>query len=164
MIYSIKKGKHDFFPPEIPCLYRTPVGFSKTYKVEFYSSCVYDMKGDRDQADWNKGGGFSFNLFNNTQDAIMWSWRSNTKEIEIGAYWHIDGKKFSKYLSSTQRYAEITIKRHSDFWRVSSGGYSTDIKLADFTWAKKLGLWFGGENNEEGDFGGVAPNNMKIKI
>jgi len=94
--YTVLKGKHPFrlggVLPPVPSVRmdRERIG----WRVRFAENCAYSLIG-LDQGDWNKGGGISFDLLTNHQNAAMWGWRYNplTGLIEMTAYCHIDGKR-----------------------------------------------------------------------
>ena len=183
MEFSIKKGKRDFCPRDSIAIWLTSRLKSIYYEVYFHESCLYDMGKDKDQLDWNKGGGVSFHMFTNTDDAIMWVWRSlpKTREIEVTMYWHIknSGKKFHvskktfkvKIEKEWSEKIEIELIKLSDKdWTLLISDSNTTETIdrvtirKDFLLARSIGVFFGGENNSEGEFGGVAPQEMKLRI
>lgn len=170
MIYKVKKGKHDFWPFEIPWIYFK----RKTFKwvLRDMSKAEYDMRPDEDQWDWNKGGGVSFSLTNNNKDAVMWAWRynPNTGKHEYCMYIH-DGTASPIIRPRVDDVSEITLvvdyknRTYDMIFLTPEGQFIFDWQYRHKkTISKRIGLWFGGANNEEGAFGGVAPQDLEIEL
>lgn len=169
---KIKKGNHDTSPPDIPW-----VRFKVTelvWNVKMFSGTDYNILPDKDQWDINKGGGVSFNLLDNTKDSIMWGWRFNPKTNchDYFLYTHKNGDRIiSDIMLQVPKgeLVEIVFKRDGLDWdclfihgkTVAKGTYT---QRKTFTLNKEITLYFGGENNEEGEQGGVAPQDMLIYI
>lgn len=64
--------------------------YQKSFK--FTESCRYNLYTE-DQMDWNKLYGVSFGIFGIHKNSVRFVWRYNLtkQDIEIGAYWYIDG-------------------------------------------------------------------------
>lgn len=173
-IYTVKAGKHDFWPPEP----RTPhfrQGFSWTWEVVFDATCRYTLPGE-DQGDFNKGGGVSFNLLSNNRNAVMWGWRYQPKNdmIQLCLYINKDGKKQIGHDGDLVQ-LEIPIAERAKIQLTYLGGNTwamgfywldaddriIDAELVHFTIKTptilyRLGLWFGGNR--------PAPNDMQVWV
>jgi hypothetical protein len=90
---TIKKGKHKV---KSPLKIYTNNVYTKNIII-FTDSTAYTFEGkkEKDQEDWNVGGGLSENLFNQYRSSIFWLWRYNptTNKFEIGARFYKDDKK-----------------------------------------------------------------------
>ena len=97
MIWTVKRGRHKFWPSKglgLPKVRQRPTIFY--YNVNLSESAIYLLDGN-DQLDWNKGAGVSFNLFTNHKNSWMWAWRYNpeTNKFEVTYYIH-DGNEIYK--------------------------------------------------------------------
>ena len=172
--YTIRPGKHDFFPPEIPWIRRKPTYLR--WEVHFSVNSRYKLPG-ADQQDWNKGGGLSFNMLNNHKDSTMWSWRYNPELglMELSTYSHLagaiskgqDGEDKPVFTAPIGRdHPRTIIELKIDYtqnryiWVFSAKNMTTAIVVVPFShsksWTKDLGLWFGG--NQE------APKRIDIYL
>lgn len=80
--FSFKYG----FIPVVPSVV---VGKSnETYEVSVDTDFDIPYPDDND---WQKGGGFSFNLFNNHEDSVMWVFRILNHKVQYSSYAHVDG-------------------------------------------------------------------------
>lgn len=88
--YITVEGKHDFYPIETPSIRNKPTKL--LFKFKYYDNFTYYYD-NLEWRDWLKGGGISFNLISNFEDAIMWVFRYNyiTNKIEHTAYLRING-------------------------------------------------------------------------
>lgn len=161
-IYTVKQGKHDFWPPEprTPHLSR---GLSWQWDVVFDASCRYALPGE-EQEDFNKGGGVSFKLFSNSTDAVMWAWRHTPQgdKVDITLYVNRKGKHeigepgklvlsgvpLAKRVRIVLTYNgggnwSLTVAPHDSIGRITDiGTMYANIKTPSIVW--RLGLWFGG--------------------
>lgn len=182
--YTVPKGQHAFkiggILPAVPVVRR---GIERVeWRVKFAPNCAYSLTGV-DQGDWNKGGGVSFDLLENHQDAAMWGWRYNplTGLIELTAYCHINGKRpFLKGSAYSQSHpgvsgevclevefgmeAVVTLvigrkEKRYDLYFAIAGGKQYKVGVP-YTHNKTMGRiihpWFGGNN--------AAPHRMDIDI
>jgi len=180
--YTVSKGNHAFkiggILPPVPVVRK---GIERVeWRVKFAPNCAYSLLGP-DQMDWNKGGGVSFDLLTNHQDAAMWAWRYNplTGVIEMTAYCHIDGKRpFLKGSSYSQSHpgvsgevclevelgveAVVTLligrkEKRYDLYFGLKGGRQYQVGVPynhDKTIGRIINPWFGGNN--------TAPHRMDI--
>ena len=65
-----------------------------TRKFIFTDSCVYNLQ-DENQSDWNKLFGIFLGLFGIHKNSFRFVWRyvERCNNIEIGAYWYLNGKR-----------------------------------------------------------------------
>ena len=162
--YTVQAGKHDFRPVDSLGIV-APWVKEATYKVRFGPDCAYTLPGE-DQADWNKGGGFTFSLFSNTKNAVMWAWRWSPAigRIQLCAYWHKGGKAFYAETENDFPFAValvedlvIRIFKTGKVWAVqftAANGTFSRITTATGTPVRPIGLWFGGNR--------PAPKEMSI--
>jgi hypothetical protein len=160
--YTVKAGKHDFWPPEL----RTPYNLNRLEYLEwvviFDASCAYHLPGE-DQKDFNKGGGISFDLLSNTRNAVMWAWRYNPQvdQIELCGYWHNAGIRYigegpelwQMRVNFGER-VKVRIYRQGQSWRVKFTRLDVDKEPMESVeagqviytgkYGYRIGLWFGG--------------------
>lgn len=165
--YTVKRGRHDFKPTDSFYLV-APWNKEVNFKVKFLDTCAYYLRGE-DQKDWNKGGGFSFSLFSNLKNSVMWAWRyaPETRKLELSAYWHENGET---HYAETENSApvivgfneEIEIRIYKpgvhwyvDFTRKNGSLYSVQTGLKGWP-IRPIGLYFGGNN--------VAPKGMDVSV
>jgi hypothetical protein len=155
-----------------------------SYTVVFDSSAVYDWKGDPDQLDWNKGGGFALDWKRNDRDNLMWAWRYNPDagEFELTTYinWkykrrigHYDSRVLLR--ARPDELISIQFNRTDNKWwevvyqNVMTGelfSHQVEVRIAPKL-ARRIYPWFGGANNarppmDQIDYGGVPNKKMKI--
>lgn len=113
--YITVEGKHDFYPVE-PIIIRKGVEHM-IYKFRYDSTFTYFYE-NLEWRDWLKGGGLSFNLTSNYQEAIMWVFRYNylTDKIEHTAYLRINGNLIKGYLPESEYDDIMLINNPSKFW------------------------------------------------
>lgn len=180
--YTVSKGKHAFkvggILPPVPVVRKDIERVE--WRIKFAPNCAYSLTGP-DQLDWNKGGGVSFDLFDNHTDAAMWGWRYNplTGLVELTAYCHINRKrpflKGSNYSQShpgvsgevclevePEMEAVVTLligrkEKRYDLYFALAGGRTYQVGVP-YTHNKTVGriinAWFGGNN--------AAPHRMDI--
>lgn len=172
MIQTVKKGRHDFKPNRLVINRRDKLEFS----VMFWPSCRYDFQGDGDQLDWNKGGGWAYNIFSNHVTSNLWAWRyiPENDKIEFCHYVH-DSRTVRK--SEAIFAVNINQKVHGVLDASRSGKefslaleapnlqpVESIFKVKDIPERSRMVWgWFGGENNSPGKFGGVAPHEMSYE-
>jgi hypothetical protein len=191
--YTVQKGGHVFrLWGVVPALPRIRHGVeTMTWLVRFDPNCAYSLPGE-EWKDWNKGGGVSFDLFDNHVDSTMWAWRYNpvTGMVQLTAYSHVDGErpriKNSMYSQRFPMEADGEVAFATEF------GFTTRISLQidreesryDWSfmavgaasawpasqefdhnrqWSRDIGGWFGGKNDKTGKQT-VAPHRMDIGI
>ena len=173
-IYTVKAGKHDFFPPEL----RTPHlsrGLSWTWEVVFDATCRYIMPtGHQDNI--NKGGGFSMDVLSNKRNGVMWGWDYNVENdaVELSQYVNRNGAYEVGYEGRQMQLgvpigsrARITITYigknnwqfdfahlNADKQPIASARSYANIKTSAIVW--RIGLYFGGSV--------PAPNDMQVWV
>lgn len=163
-IQTVRKGRHDFKPNRLIINSRDKLEFT----VRFWPSCRYDFKGDADQLDWNKGGGWSYNLFSNHVLSNMWAWRyaPENDKIQFGHYCHIDRKVvktetiFEANINTLVPGILDTSSSRKEFSLII-GSAENIFEVGRLPEISRM-IWgyFGGDNNSPGPFGGVAPHDM----
>jgi len=165
--YSVKRGSHDFKPTDSFYLV-APWGKEVNFKVKFSDNCAYYLS-DGDQKDWNKGGGFSFSLFSNLKNSVMWAWRyaPEIRKMELSAYWHEKGKahyaeteNFEPVIVDFNEEIEVRIYKPGvhwfvDFTRKNGSLYSVNTEMKGWP-IRPIGLYFGGNK--------PAPKDMEVSI
>lgn len=137
---------------------------------QFLEESKYDWEGDKDQEDWNKLGGLTFNLYPRNKDALLIGWRySPEKEaFEVVAYINENGdnlpieSKMIEYIANERGSVEITRKGKEfkyTFFKESGISWqemtTVTLKIRKGFWfAFRSEPWFGGENNSKGQYGG----------
>lgn len=187
--FKVKKGKHTFFStrfPWLPCL-KTYINknsfiidFELSEQTKYYM--LLDDGYDKDQYDWNiKVAPHSFGIpFN--KYAIMPAVRFDpiNNLFEITCY---SNNNFS-YKAGTEE-NEVMLKGDVGKYRWEAKKLETstwEMKISGFLnnqWVTVKTVhtvdsnsnivivapsWFGGENNEKGEYGGVAPQDLLIRI
>lgn len=173
MKQCIKKGKHDF-SFDFPSFCWNPS--SQSYSITPLEGTDYNVLPDKDQWDWNKGGGFTFSLLSNTTYAVMWAWRYNPllQVMEYALYTHDKSydERFKVELLGSAPINEIVVielrvEKKEYVAKFNSSLVSTTLKAPKSHSRKlcrKIGMWFGGANNEPGPYGGVAPQDMCFEV
>ncbi|MEL7122784.1 MAG: hypothetical protein AAFO07_25280 [Bacteroidota bacterium] len=179
--YYVEIGKHRFKPTRTN-LYRHKDLGRIEYAVVFPESCEYDFEGDLDQWDWNKGAGLSQDWKRNDKDAIMWAWRYNvdSSRFELTSYVHRKYKRFIgrglsdeiMLIANTGDLVTIEFQRYDDKkWGIiftnHSQQFTNQIEVnlrKNPRYSRSIAPWFGGANNSDGPFGGVAPHDMILLI
>jgi hypothetical protein len=86
-ILTIKEGRHRAQPYDLTWNDES----QRAYEWTTNDTWVYDL-GNRNQCDWNKLTGYSFEPFTNHQDAIMVAWRYDLQgHLLFAPYYHEDG-------------------------------------------------------------------------
>ena len=154
MIYEVKKGKHSFRSGLcLPKIRKRPSIL--TYEVILSGSAIYVLDNE-DQLDWNKGGGYSFDLFTNHKNSFMWAWRYNIEKavFEVTHYVH-DGDKIHKgdnsFLSvpAGQKFIiDVTIQKDKYlFWMQSGNNLVENVVYHNSKQGnivREINPWFGG--------------------
>lgn len=188
--YTIKPGQKDWSPKEFPTIWNCRKR-KVVIKTFFHENCLYDWGADQDQLDWNKTGGMSGAFLNNNKNAIMHAWRPNpeTMKIESTVYSHVDGKthwgnKDGAVMGTIDPFKkEVSVleirpidskgrKHHCLMYAEDKEGVLIDGTQAEsivvfsknFWLVKRLGTWFGGQNNAKGEFGGQASQFMQMWV
>lgn len=182
--YTVPKNKHAFLLwgklIPVPAIRKDVKNISWT--VQFDQTCAYDL-GMPDQRDWNKGGGLSFDMITNHEDAAMWGWRYNpaAKVIELTAYCHINGKRpilhKTMYSEKKGTDGEVCLEcgfadtvrismqvdrqesRYDFNFMVVDSGESWPVGVAFMhgkRWSRLIHAWFGGNR--------AAPHKMDIRV
>ncbi len=84
----VDTNEHGFKPRENT--YNKRVEYS--YEYYFDSTCIYTLN-QVDQQDWNKLGGFSFDLHTNHQNSFMIGWRYMDGYFQLAPYQHLNGQR-----------------------------------------------------------------------
>lgn len=171
MTFKTRINKHDFWPPEIPWPRWKPTQLG--FIIIPDEDAKYSLPG-REQEDWLKVFGLSFNWFNHQKEAAMVAMRYNpqTDLWEYTSYLHVNsktikGKKIadSEVMLMAPRgrkvYAWIKIDYDQKIYTVSFSHDPQTIQDScqhPFTHnrklAKTLGMYFGSNNK--------APNVFKV--
>lgn len=170
--YRVKKGKHTFKPYVLDIRHNI-------------STVVWDgMMGEGtdytlpypDSRDWNKGGGFSFDMLTNHEDSFMWGWRWNAEAQahELCAYCHIGGvrkiaqngkeapdpadREVMLRVPLGQKFRVLVEVRNGAYWFVFASGRAANRCFVTHAhkkkWVRRVGPWFGGNR--------AAPNDMEL--
>lgn len=174
--YTILKGQKDFKPSPLPKMFLGR-GDSRFGGAAFFdNSCIYDWGADRDQKDYNKLAGVSLRLAApKNHSAVMVAWRPllATNQIEVAPYFNYESGKFligqqTLKLNPNQKFS-FHISQKGKTWSVVLFNEDThDLVTASYTYnfiSKQqwsIDPWFGGENNELGDYGGTASQDMTL--
>lgn len=170
--YRVRKGKHGFTPYLIDV--RRTIS-TVVWDGMFGQGTDYALPYP-DNRDWNKGGGFSFDLLTNHEDSFMWGWRWNAdvQAHELCAYCHIDGvRKVAKNgkvpvdpadpevmlrVPFGQKFRVLVEVRDGAYWFVFASGRAANRCFVIHThkkrWARRIGPWFGGNR--------AAPQDMEL--
>lgn len=166
--YSVEAGQHDYTPKQLFGGVFNRINTSKIdaleYEAYFDSSSIYTHPLSDDQIDWNKGGGFSFDLLTNHNNSVMWAWRW-TPELggfEISGYAHISGERFMfdlPYLVvAPNEVFFVSIKElESKTWRVSLSDKKGNSIYKEVWFktqgkkARRIEPWFGGNLASQND-------------
>lgn len=170
--YTVKKGKHSFQPMPFPKIWTgTKKAFGGT--ASFSESCIYDWGNDKDQKDFNKLCGAALSLFapkHWNSAMIGWRWNPQRSVFEVAPYFNRKKAVIIGDIISVQPNEEFTflISQNGKQWTttlVTADGNSS-TKTVDYAINSALTTnvhaWFGGANNEEGEFGGVASHDMTL--
>jgi len=174
--YTILQGQRDFKPSPLPELFLGR-GDSRFSGVAFFdNSCIYDWGTDRDQKDYNKLAGVSLRLAApKNHSAVIVAWRPlpATNQIEVAPYFNYESGKFfigqqTLKLNPNQKFS-FHISQKGPLWSiVLFNEDSHDLVTASFSYSFiskqqwSIDPWFGGANNELGDYGGVASQDMTL--
>lgn len=158
--YVIKKGNH-YATLNINRLRVFNFKNSVKYKVMFDESVLYDTKGDG--GDINKLCGFTDVNSTVHRDSIRFGWRANNnrQQVDIFAYWYVDGIRNSLFLDSLELHEihELKLSIEKDTYR-----FQVDNQIF-VTYRKKRGSiglrtrlfpYFGGDLK--------APHNIRIYL
>lgn len=173
---EVSIGRHQFKPAPIT-LYKHRQLQSLSYDIVFDESCMYDMEGDMDQLDWNKGLGVSLDWKRNDKDAIMWAWRANpdSNRMELTLYAHKKYKRIVGYngnevLLTAKPYEKVSIeinRMDREEWEMTFVNHDQGtinqaiVKMRkNPCYSRRINAWFGGANNAPGPYGGLAPDYM----
>ena len=161
-LYEVKAGEHDYKPKQpfggVLSRFKTSEIDAIEYSIWFDSSSIYVHPESDDQIDWNKGGGWSFDLLTNHNNSVMWAWRwtPELQAFEISAYAHISRERFlfdTPYLI-VKPYEKffVTIREYEPkTWRVtlrdSDNAIYKEVKFStQGKKARRIEPWFGGNN------------------
>lgn len=143
---------------------------------------------DSDVYDWNyKLGGWAPTLEKGNRNGVMFAGRPNPKvknELEFCFYQNIDGKNYpyedriirlkidpnDKWRLYVKIQREAPKRLEMEVWteRISDSAQLMDpishafFMTKDFASYREIFLWFGGENNSDGEFGGVPDKDITI--
>lgn len=170
--YKIKTGKKKFTPWQCPYPVRTKELFLN-YQIRFDNSCWYDWGIDKDRYDINKIGGVSdlFQLRNNNSFRFGWRPSYDRYKFELLAYEKDKNGDFGFYGLGTVMsgdVAKLTLY-NTDKLRITAESPTSPkdtifTKPLDFKLGRVSNLHFGGEDNSEGKFGGVASQDMSLEL
>ena len=158
--YYFKKGKHYSFP----LVLAINRGLKKiTWDIVLNEDCNYVLKDgndiSKDQYDWNKLCGAFFNKFSGRYNSAMMGWRYNIEkdEIELAAYYHVDGSRdMFKPMMTVKRKEAFSVVLHIDWqkkvyrWDMKKVGFEAFHEMP-FTHQHKLcgfvNFYFGGNKS-----------------
>lgn len=161
--YYVNKGAHDFRPMDGNIFPHKARGYEWT--VKFDKSCYYNWLPDADQYDANKGGGVTKAFTSNTDHTVLWGWRPSIYKdgMEVFCYINMEGHTILHSTLVTIPFDstyKIRIEPVNGVWYYN--GHNTNVPVTK--WIRRTGLWFGGNNNSPGPWGGVAPHKMFIYV
>lgn len=174
--YRVKRGKHQFvkttFPwlPQLPCPILLRRKWSREWTFKFTEDSTYNMLPDKDQWDWNKLCGIAFSIPPNKNNVMVgWRWNPNTNKIEVVPYWNYDYSIIVGTPVPIKLNTEVKIRIEKTFLDTYSiyinGNKSISVQTKkNYLFAYTTSLWFGGANNSEGPYGGVAPKDLEINV
>ena len=127
------------------------------YDVVFTHTCRYDI-GNANQGDINKLFGIGYWPHHSYQ-SVRFGWNYlSSDNINIHAYWYLNGERYSKYLGSVKigmRHTYVIMpSEKSHNLQVIGRGISCTVPVPGSRFAYRLGPYFGGNQ--------VAPHNMTI--
>lgn len=169
--YWIEPGKKDFKPFEIPCHCPTRLIKRVDYKFYFEENCWYDWQGDQDIFDMNKLGGVTDAFSANNRTSVMLTFRPSSIQGNTDVFLYFNKKDGSFSISpklftlEPKQLVSGSLIRNGRKWTFVSG----DVEYS-FTWDKSpfitrvITPYFGGENNADGPFGGVASQRMDLYL
>lgn len=174
--YDIKKGRSKFTPWQFPYPVRTKKLFLN-YQIRFSDSCWYDWRNgtdqDQDQYDINKIGGVAdlFQFRNHNSFRFGWRPAKERNVFELLTYEKDRNGNFDFDVLATVKsgdLAQLTLY-NTDRLRITAQSPTTPKKTIftkplDFKFGRVSNLHFGGENNSEGEFGGVASQDMSLEL
>lgn len=182
--YSIKRGYTAFRPIACPLPALTCSGFSFTAILD--SSCWFsadEVGSDKDRADWLKLTGITaaFSLNNRRSALIAWRPTDVPDTFAITAYtndskgsWKIGGPGFKiatvkagEQFSGRVRFEQYLFTDAVEYYIDTLSGTFTATHDFDKPWHclyREIGPWWGGANNEPGDYGGAAPKDATLQL
>lgn len=178
MLLYVKKGQHDFRPINQPFELPLILNSNRKFRWEFSfdKSCLYNHQNDNDlKWDWNKGGGVSLSLFDNTKNSAIWAFRANYENgtISVAPYFNSNSGIVQPWNGDIQEFypdqkGEATIWREKRKWfvkikHITNQAHIQKAQTLKAPWVvKTIGAWFGGYDNDQNALGGVAPQDMKM--
>jgi hypothetical protein len=174
--YEVKEGNHAFQPYSLSKDRFSPDGNIYLFSVEvvFQPNCIYDWGNDGDRFDWNKLDGMSFDWRVNNKNSLIPAWRcSNGETIDVVTYQNKEygffpGKKIVTTVRPNEKvlfeyYCYKDEKKITSIITHKGVVYEEDfIFNNDINFFYLFDPWHGGANNAEGEFGGVASQNMDL--
>jgi len=175
--YVVKKG-HSQFTPKKSVMIPFRVGDQINITISFDKSCLYYWPNDNDFYDFNKISIFSRSDINN-KDSFMIGWRPSDDRKTIEVTWYFNDRDGNKW------YSKSLIKKVFPFEEIeafvyptdSRGGYHFGFYGKDKNTVDKYSFgnydnlvkyietpWFGGKDNEPGQYGGTASKSMSILV
>jgi hypothetical protein len=171
MIKTLKKGRNNWRPWGIPWPLILPWFKAIKYTVNFDSSCWYNWLPDKDQDDINKGGGFTEMFSLNNASAYMWGWNPLASEKDVFRIWAYRNREDRTFefvmLGTVKAGKDFDVEVKTDGTVVFLNGEAiTQHKFPSpkFWFARMITEHFGGENNSEGPYGGVASQDMMKSV
>lgn len=142
----------------------------------FEADCKYNWLPDKDQWDWNKLCGVSLKLLApKNQNAVMIAWRFNPLSglFDVVPYFNENKRVIvspNKITVTENEVFEFTISQDKEIWSVVLYSLQTNDGLVhashSFSFSSNTQLnihsWVGGANNEEGQYGGAASQDMTL--
>lgn len=154
-IYVIKEGSHES---------NRSIEFFKdntlSFQAMFDESASYFTQNPNNQLDVNKLMGFADCGGLHHENSARFGWRWNNGQLEILAYWYIDGQRNSQLLGTAQlnKYYDYTLKRTENAYTFNFDGnnFSVERVGCEFNSDYMLFPYFGGDEK--------APHDIFIKI
>lgn len=158
--YIIKKGRHYAWPPHISFLKIRDINLA--YHVTFTGSCLYNLKDVND--DINKLMGFSDGIWPkgfkpaHQINSYRIGWRPTLTNIQLFAYYYIDGQRTFKYLQSVElnakTYCSISIVDDKVIYQIGNEKFIVEHRKPLHKCGYELNIYFGGDK--------PAPHDMII--
>lgn len=186
-LYKIPKGEHRGLPyfGEKYLKSRKIDGFRVHFMIDPDSR--FDFEGDKDELDKSKLFGFHLNWLNNTQDAFLigfnqTSYEDNTWAVAPYVNWDgtYDPKLYEDFSFKAGQFVEVFFEKtgrkewtgyisipEDEVWK----NYKVKTRIEGFNilwWGPYVrtlkSLWYGGADNAEGQYGGVAPTDILMNV
>lgn len=181
--YTIRKGKHGSFKSLLHHTKVLPYTNFRKIKVDvqvLYQS-LYDTKDDTDLIhDWNKFPGVSAYLWPSNKTFATLAWRSTGNSIQVVPYANLNDEvnryfppeipnSIFEFKPGESFYYEIELQDANFIVSLFTGentlltSHAFEAKAMS-RYIRTTSLWFGGDDNDNNNLGGVAPSTIKFKL